>query len=364
MAGPTNTPKIAKTKKVPEIEQYDYPLPRELIAQQPLPRRSDARLMVVDRRRASIDHHHVRELPQLLTAGDCLVANDTRVLPARLVGYRAKTGGRWFGLFLEADDQGIWKLLCKTRGRLAAGDAIVLQDPDGRDSERLILLAKLDGGIWAARPEIPEDALTLLARVGRVPLPHYIRGGEMVDADRKDYQTVFADQAGAVAAPTAGLHFTSELLDELNRKRIGLARLTLHVGTGTFRPITADSLNEHQMHREWGSLSAQAAEQLNECRDAGGRIVAIGTTSVRVLETAAQDDGTLAAWQGETELFIHPPYSFRGVDALLTNFHLPRTSLLVLVRSFGGDELIRRAYEEAVQEQYRFFSYGDAMLIL
>ena len=349
---------------MPEIERYEYELPRDLVAQHPIAQRTDARLMVVDRQRNSIEHRHIRDLPELLPAGDSLVVNDTRVLAARLVGRREQTGGRWFGLFLEADEQGVWRLLCKTRGRLAPGETVMLQDPDGRDAEKLVLLAKFEDGVWAARPESSDPALSVLAQVGRVPLPHYIRGGAMVDADREDYQTVFAEKPGAVAAPTAGLHFTSELLAALQKKGIGVEHLTLHVGTGTFRPITADTIEQHQMHREWGSLSGESAGRLNACRNAGGRIVAVGTTSVRVLETAATDDGQLAGWQGETELFIRPPYSFRAVDALLTNFHLPRTSLLVLVQTFGGDELIRRAYNEAVSEQYRFFSYGDAMLIV
>jgi S-adenosylmethionine:tRNA ribosyltransferase-isomerase len=218
-------------------------------------------------------------------------------------------------------------------------------------------------GIWVARPESDEPTLSLLDRVGRVPLPPYIRAGRMVDADRFQYQTVFADKPGAVAAPTAGLHFTAPLLGTLKQAGITICRLTLHVGLGTFRPIAAPRLDEHRMHSEWGELTAEAAQQIEACRRAGGRVVAVGTTSVRLLETAAAS-GELKPFSGATDLFIRPPYQFRIVDALMTNFHLPRTTLLVLVRTFGGAELIQRAYDEAIREEYRFYSYGDAMLIL
>lgn len=354
---------IEKATLMSEIDQYDYELPRELIAQQPLRHRADARLLVVDRSTESIEHRHVRDLPQLLRPNDIVVLNDTRVIPARLVGYRTSTGGRWGGLFLGVDEQGIWKVMGHTRGKLAPGETITLQDRSMRDVVELTLLAKLDGGAWAARPNAEGDALTLLDQVGRVPLPPYIRGGEMIDEDRDAYQTVFADEPGAVAAPTAGLHLTTELLDSLTQRGITIERITLHVGVGTFRPVSASRLSDHVMHAEWGRLEADVAARITAARADGGRIVAIGTTSVRVLETAAQS-GELHAWQGETDLFIRPPFQFRAVDALMTNFHLPKSTLLVLVRTFGGDALIRRAYEQAVADQYRFYSYGDAMLIL
>jgi S-adenosylmethionine:tRNA ribosyltransferase-isomerase len=346
-----------------ELEQYDYDLPRELIAQQPLAKRSDARLLVVDRRAASISHAHVRDLPEILSSGDSLVLNDTKVIPAQLVGYRTKTRGRWNGLFLAADAGGNWRLLCKTRGKLAEGETVTLQNREGVAATVLHLVANLGAGEWAARPEPTEDALDLLARVGRVPLPGYIRGGEMREADRQSYQTVYAQKPGAVAAPTAGLHFTPELLRLLQTRGVELCHLTLHVGVGTFRPISAQRLSEHRMHSEWGCIDADTAEKLQQRRAAGGRIVAVGTTSVRVLETAAAD-GQLKLWRGETNLFIRPPHQFRAVDALMTNFHLPKSTLLILVRTFGGDELIRRAYAAAIRERYRFYSYGDAMLIL
>ena len=346
-----------------EIDQYDYELPPELIAQHPLPRRVDARLLVVDRRAGTLAHGHVRDLPGILLPSDTLVLNDTRVIPARLVGYRTRTGGRWEGLFLSLDEHGIWKVLGHTRGKLQVGETITLRDCELADRAQLRLLARLEGGAWAAKPEGPVQGFELLEQVGRVPLPPYIRGGEMTVADREAYQTVFARQPGAVAAPTAGLHFTAELLRQIAACGVSVARVTLHVGLGTFRPISVDCLEDHEMHSEWGRVDAAAADLISQRRQAGGRTVAVGTTAVRVLETAARE-GRLGPWEGETNLFIRPPYEFRAVDALLTNFHLPKSTLLVLVRTLGGDDLIRRAYAEAIRERYRFYSYGDAMLIL
>jgi S-adenosylmethionine:tRNA ribosyltransferase-isomerase len=346
-----------------ELDHYDYELPEELIAQHPLRNRADARLLVVDRRSRTFAHSHVRDLSEFLQAGDCLVLNDTRVVPARLVGKRTLTGGRWTGLFLSADALGDWLVLGKTRGHLRPGERIDLEDRQGVVRFSLTLLAKFDDGSWVVKPSLAGEAFSLLEQVGRTPLPHYIRGGEMMEGDQETYQTVFAERPGSVAAPTAGLHLTHELLAALEDRGLAICRVTLHVGVGTFRPIAAERLAEHQMHAEWCSLSGEAAATLQVHRRAGGRIVAVGTTTVRVLESAARG-GELAAFQGETDLFIRPPHRFRAVDALMTNFHLPRSTLLVLVRTFGGDDLIRRAYEEAIQEGYRFYSYGDAMLIL
>jgi len=346
-----------------ELDRYFYELPPGLIAQTPPVVRSDARLMLVDRAGQTLQHRHIRDLPEILSPGDCLVINDTRVVPARLLGRRKLTGGRWEGLFLSAQPDGEWKLLCKTRGKLAPGEAVALHDAQGEDSLDLTLRAKLPGGVWLAKPNTTEDPWAALERVGRVPLPHYVERGEPTAADRRRYQTVYARTPGAVAAPTAGLHFTDELLGQLIDRGLFLVRLTLHVGPGTFRPITAETLSEHRMHFEAGALIAPAVERIQQCRAAGGRVVAVGTTSVRVLETAAAD-GELRPWSGETDLFIRPPYRFSAVDALLTNFHLPRTTLLVLVRTFGGDDLVMRAYAEAIRERYRFYSFGDAMLIL
>ena len=330
--------------------------------------------MVVDRTKDTIEHHHVRDLPYLLPSGDRLVLNDTKVIPAQLGGRRVTTGGRWQGLFLKATEDGHWHILCKTRGHLAPGEAINLIDSQGRPGIKLWLIESLPEGHWLAHPESDEPTDVILARLGRVPLPPYIRGGNMVDADVVNYQTVFARVPGAVAAPTAGLHFTKELLRSLLDHGVNCSAITLHVGLGTFRPIATDSLDEHSMHREWGELTAVTAADLNRTRAAGGRIVAVGTTVVRVLETAmlsldeahrsSSDLAAIPPWVGETELFIRPPFEFRAVDAILTNFHFPRTTLLVLVQTFGGRELIQRAYEEAVREEYRFYSYGDAMLIV
>lgn len=346
-----------------DVSAYDYDLPEELIAQHPLPRRSDARLMLVDRKAGSISHYHVRDLPELLRSGDCLVLNDTRVVPARLVGFRTRTGGRWQGLYLQHDAEGRWQVLGKTRGRLEIGERVTLMDRDGRDGVELELLARQEGGVLVVRPLSSEPALAILERHGRTPLPHYIRHGEMVESDVERYQTVFARNPGSVAAPTAGLHFTPGLLEELRAQGVTTAHVTLHVGIGTFRPIAVERLSEHVMHQEWASIDAVTVAQIRAARAAGGRAIAVGTTSMRTLETAARS-GVLEPFSGETSLFIRPPFTFHAVDALLTNFHLPRSTLLVLVRTFGGDELMRRAYAEAIEERYRFFSYGDAMLIV
>ncbi len=346
-----------------ELDRYDYELPRELVAQAPLHSRVDARLMVVDRAEDAISHRYVRDLPELLRKGDCLVINNTRVVPARLVGYRTETRGRWEGLFLETGPGGVWRMIGKTRGKLVPGETITLVDRDGRDAIRLELLARQPDSAWIVKPDVDLDAFALLDRVGRVPLPPYIRGGEMVDSDRQSYQTVYAEKPGAIAAPTAGLHFTDRLFRQLAEGGVDVCRLTLHVGAGTFRPISTETLAEHRLDAEWGTLDQSAIDRIEASRRRGGRVVAVGTTSVRLLETAAAD-GALKPYAGKTDLFIRPPFTFHAIDAMMTNFHLPKTTLLVLVRTFGGDSLIRRAYEEAIREQYRFYSYGDAMLIL
>lgn len=345
-----------------EIEKYDFPLPKHLIAQFPRPQPIDDRLLVANRAAESIDHAHFRDLPSLLRPGDCLVFNNSKVVLARLVGRRESTGGNWEGLFLRQEG-GVWHMLCKTRGRMQPNEMIILEDRSARKDIRLQMLTKFPDGSWAAQPESNETWLALLDRIGRVPLPHYIRKGQMVDADLRSYQTFYASCPGSVAAPTAGLHFTPSLFQRLADNGIDHTFVTLHVGIGTFRPVSAGSLEEHEMHAEWCSVDSATADKLNAVRAGGGRIVAVGTTSVRVLETAADNDGLLRAWEGETNLFIRPPYVFKAVDAMITNFHLPRSTLLILVRCFGGDALIQRAYSEAISEQYRFFSYGDAMLI-
>jgi len=349
---------------------FDYEVPKRLIAQEPLRHRTDARLMVVDRRRKSVDHYHVRDLPHLLPEGDRLVLNDTRVIPAQLAGKRSQTGGRWQGLFISATPDGHWRILCKTRGRLSPGEAITLVDREGRQGVKLWLIERQEEGQWLAHLETDEPTTAVLERLGRVPLPPYIRGGNMVDSDVASYQTVFARQPGAIAAPTAGLHFTNELLKALEARGVVNSKVTLHVGLGTFRPIDAEAIEDHRMHTEWGEITAATASALNATRATGGRVIAVGTTVTRVLETAMLRAGTpddsrkIPAWQGDTDLFIREPFKFRAVDALLTNFHFPRTTLLLLVQAFGGAELIAAAYETAIREEYRFYSYGDAMLIV
>ena len=353
-------------------QNYDFELPKQLIAQEPLENREDARLLTVDRPQNAISDSYIRDLDMLLQPGDCIVLNDTKVVPAQLVGKRVATGGRWQGLVVE-DDGRHWKMLAKTRGKIKPGERVTLIDRQGKSRFDIELVSKTEDNFWIALPiaaECDEEKIRsaahseLLSFVGRVPLPHYIRGGNMVDADVNNYQTVFAKNEGAVAAPTAGLHFTKSLLKRLIDRGVKIATVTLHVGIGTFRPLSTDNLNEHQMHAEFGSLSEKTADVINQCKQDNGRIIAIGTTSVRVLESAAVEGQPLAAWSGETDLFIKPGYRFKTIDGLLTNFHLPKSTLVVLVRTFGGDSLIRQAYKHAIDEEYRFFSYGDAMLIV
>ena len=353
-----------------DLRHYQFELPKELIAQFPLPNRVDSRLMLVDRAAKSIGHHHVRDLSELLGEGDLLVMNDTRVFPAKLVGYRTRTGGRWQGLFLETDSQEGWRVLCKTRGRIQPGETVTLQDRNNIDRMKLVMLAKLGGGQWAVRPETDLPAFEILQELGRIPLPHYIRDGNMVDDDIQNYQTVFAKHSGSIAAPTAGLHFTEQLLNRLIDRGVQIAPVTLHVGLGTFRPIGTQDIREHQMHAEWGQVPEATAKRINSVRAEGGRVIAVGTTTTRLLESAASASPNAAgrhevvSFAGETSIFIKPPYRFRSIDGLMTNFHLPGSTLIVMVRTFGGDAMIQRAYQEAISEKYRFFSYGDAMLIV
>jgi S-adenosylmethionine:tRNA ribosyltransferase-isomerase len=346
------------------VAEFDFDLPNELIAQQPAERREQSRLMVVERATGRIGHHHFAELPELLDRRDILARNVTRVIPARLVGRRESTGGRWEGLFLDEREDRSWEILATTRGRPMVGERVVVGD-----GLRLVLEARGEAGRWVVRPlaegatdPVPET-LALLERHGRTPLPPYIRKGVEAESDRARYQTVYARDPGSVAAPTAGLHFSEEIFARLAGRGIAWADLTLHVGVGTFRPIEVDDLSEHVMHAEWAELSAAAARALRARREAGGRVVAVGTTSARTLETAAAG-GVLEPFSGPTHLFIRPGHVFRGLDALLTNFHLPRSSLLVLVSALAGIEPIRAAYRAAIARRYRFYSYGDAMLIL
>jgi S-adenosylmethionine:tRNA ribosyltransferase-isomerase len=343
--------------------EFDFDLPDELIAQHPFEPRDRSRLMVIDRRGGCWEHRRFADLPELLDRCDVLARNTTRVLPARLVGRRQATGGKWEGLFLREHPDGTWEILATTRGRPAIGERVVVGQ-----GLRLVLQARGAGGSWIVRPDRDDrhrdqPAVALLEQHGQTPLPPYIRGGRELPGDSLAYQTVYARQPGSVAAPTAGLHFTDEVFARLDARGIAWADLTLHVGLGTFRPMEVDRLEDHVMHAEWAEISAAAIETLQDRRRLGGRIVAIGTTSARTLEAAAAD-GTLRPFSGETRLFIRPGHAFHALDALITNFHLPRSSLLVLVSAFAGLDLVRAAYAEAIAQRYRFFSYGDAMLIL
>jgi S-adenosylmethionine:tRNA ribosyltransferase-isomerase len=337
---------------------FDFVLPNELIAQHPVEPRDRSRLMVVRPRERRWEHRSFAEIPDLLDAGDILVRNDTRVVPARLLGVREKTGGRWEGLFLRALPEGTWEILATTRGRPVVGESVIVGE-----GLRLTLEARGDAGRWIVRPQGDEPVHQLLERHGQVPLPPYIRKGREDPNDRLRYQTLYARAPGAVAAPTAGLHFTDDVFRRLAGRGIAWVDATLHVGLGTFRPIEVERIDEHRLHAEWAELDAPAATLLNERKGQGGRVVAVGTTSARILETASAS-GTFEPFSGETALYLRPGHVFRGLDALVTNFHLPRSSLLVLVAALAGVDLIRDAYAEAIRERYRFYSYGDAMLIL
>jgi S-adenosylmethionine:tRNA ribosyltransferase-isomerase len=351
-----------------KTEQLDYELPAGLIAQQPAADRTDSRLLVVDRARGTFVDSVFRDLDHFLRPSDCLVLNDTRVLAARFLAKR-QTGGRLEGLFLAEPRPGTWEAMIKGSGRLKPGEQITLLTRDGqpygtaqvleRQSDARILLS-----IGSA------DGPAVLDRIGLAPLPPYIKrhgGPGPADLDRVRYQTVYARSPGAVAAPTAGLHFTTDLLDQLLRQGIELNYLTLHVGTGTFKPVTSESLEDHPIHAEQVTLSGQTAAAVNRAKASGRRVVAVGTTSTRALESAAVQ--TDIGWEvrqleGKTQLFITPGYRFKVVDCLITNFHLPRSTLLALVAALAGLDLIMAAYRHAVDQQYRFYSYGDAMLIL
>jgi S-adenosylmethionine:tRNA ribosyltransferase-isomerase len=345
------------------IEQYDYDLPPQQIAQEPCSPRDQSRLLVV--RRADGQRRHMRfyQLPELLQPGDLLVLNNTRVMPARLVGTRARTGGKWEGLFVQAHADGVWELLCQTRGRLIVGETLLVDSASAPAALRLCLVSKTPDGRWLARPDDPAPVAEVLARVGRIPLPPYIRKGRAGPEDSQRYQTVYASRTGAVAAPTAGLHFTEAVFAELAQRQIAWAFVTLHVGPGTFQPVQVEDVASHRMQPEWAELPAETAEAIAACWQRGGRVVAVGTTSVRVLESVAAT-GDIRPWSGLADVTIAPPYTFHGVDALLTNFHLPRSSLLLLVAAFMGLEPMHAAYREAIAQGYRFYSYGDAMLIL
>jgi len=351
--------------------EFDYDLPSELIAQKPVSPRDTSRLMVVDRREAEIAHHHFYDLPSLLEPGDLLIHNQTRVVRARLFALKP-TGGKVEILLLRQQDDRTWRVLVGGR-RVRPGLTLTLLD--GRDGNPVGATAEvLERGERAVRiVQFDRPVLSLAQEIGITPLPPYIH--EALEDDER-YQTVYASKPGSAAAPTAGLHFTPELLLKLRGKGVRSEFVTLHIGLDTFQPVREEHLEDHEMHTEYCSLSPKVAKQVNQTKLEGKRVVAVGTTSVRVLETAAlravDDDmcadscpwRAVAAFEGETDLFIYPGYAFRAVDALITNFHLPRSSLLMLVTAFAGKGLIDRAYAEAIEKRYRFYSFGDAMLII
>jgi S-adenosylmethionine:tRNA ribosyltransferase-isomerase len=337
------------------VDEFDFDLPRELIADHPIEPRDAARLLLVS---DSIADRYIGDLPQLLRAGDVLVANNTRVIPARLTGTR---GAATIEVTLHLDrGGGTWRAFVKGARRVKAGDTIHFADDFTAE-----VIEKSPEGDVVLRFSCAGDALKAqLERHGRMPLPPYIHRNREGDArDRHDYQTMFAAQDGAVAAPTAGLHFTPPLLAALKAAGVGHETVTLHVGAGTFLPVKVDDTNNHRMHAEYGVIDAATASRLNAARAKGGRIVAVGTTSLRVLESAADESGQIQPFAAETTIFITPGYRFRAIDVLLTNFHLPRSTLFMLVSAFAGLERMKAAYAHAIATRYRFFSYGDACLL-
>ncbi len=348
-----------------KTRELNYPLPPERIAQQPARTRSRSKLLVLNRQGGKIIDTAFCHLGNFLRPGDCLVINDTKVLPAKFFA-RKITGGKLEGLFLGEKSPGVWEVMLKGAGKISPGGQILLLDKKGSMYCRAELVKKGRNGNCTLEVEKAGCAERILRRVGFAPLPPYIkRIGNLTNSsvDRRRYQTVYATVSGAVAAPTAGLHFTRHLIKQLKSKAVVFARITLHIGQGTFRPVTTENLQNHKMHCERFIISRENARIINRAKSAGKRVIAVGTTTVRALETAAE--GTIVKpADTATELFITPGYNFKIIDAMLTNFHLPRSTLLAMVAAFAGMENIRTAYEHAVKQKYRFYSYGDAMLII
>lgn len=335
---------------------FYFDLPQELIAQDPLEDRSASRLLVLERDTGAVSHHIFREIPEYLKPGDCLVLNNTKVIPARLLGVKEDTGAHVEVLLLKRREADVWETLvkpgkkCRPGTVLSFGDGLLRAQVLETVEEGNRLIRFTYQGIWEE----------VLDRLGEMPLPPYITHKL---EDRNRYQTVYAKYEGSAAAPTAGLHFTGELLEQIQAKGIKLVYVTLHVGLGTFRPVKEENVLDHHMHSEYYQISEEAAERINETKQAGGRVVCVGTTSCRTVESAADEKGKVHAGSGNTEIFIYPGYHFKVLDALITNFHLPESTLVMLVSAFAGREKVLAAYREAVRERYRFFSFGDAMFI-
>lgn len=355
---------------------FHFDLPPELIAQRPPPERGQSRLLALHRKENRLEHKHFGDLPAFLRAGDVLVLNDSRVIPARLRGANARTGGKFEVLLLEENSPNDWWTMLRPGKRARVGTEIVIGRPAAAEQPgavSAIVLEKNAEGYCRLRFNGGKDLKELLDEIGEVPLPPYIARGKsgQLPEDKVRYQTVFAKSDGSVAAPTAGLHFTNELLDKIRAMGVKVCFVTLHVGPGTFLPVKTENLSDHMMHEERFELGKATVRAVNEAKNCGGRVIAAGTTTVRVLESvAARNAGKLNVYAGKTNIFIFPPHRFQITQALLTNFHLPRSTLLMLACAFAapgeirGREMILSAYAEAVRERYRFFSYGDAMLIL
>ena len=335
---------------------FSFDLPEELIAQTPLQRRDGSRLMHLDPRTGAIEHRHFYELPEYLREGDCLVVNDTRVLPARLLGTR-KSGGSVELLLLRDLGDGRWECLSRPGRKTKPGTELSF----GNGELTATVEAVAEGGNRIVQFHYEGIFLEVLERLGKMPLPPYIKE-ELQDAER--YQTVYSRELGSAAAPTAGLHFTPELLDRIRAMGVSVCSITLHVGLGTFRPVKEEEIEDHAMHSEYCIIPQETADVINRTKERGGRVIAVGTTSCRTLESFAGEDGRLEAASGWTDIFIYPGYRFKCIDALVTNFHLPESTLIMLVSALAGREHVLHAYEVAVRERYRFFSFGDAMLIL
>lgn len=337
-------------------KDYYYDLPKELIAQDPLEDRSSSRLMVLGKKSGHVSHHHFTEILDFLRPGDCLVINNTRVIPARLIGTKKDTGAHVEILLLRRKQNDIWETLVRPGKKLRPGAEVTFGD----GSLTATILDVVEGGDRLVQFHYDGIFEEILDRLGEMPLPPYITH-KLKDRDR--YNTVYAKFDGSAAAPTAGLHFTKELLEQVKEKGVNIAQVTLHVGLGTFRPVKVDDVRQHEMHTEWYRVTQETADLINETKKNGGRIIAVGTTSVRTLETVADEDGHMKAQEGDTSIFIYPGYKWKIVDGLITNFHLPESTLIMLVSALAGREHVLAAYEEAVKEKYRFFSFGDAMYI-